>query len=55
MIVKIRTSPTSGEAALSSQTLRLRLVPVAYSPALWLLMSFAFIAIATTRCGDAVR
>jgi hypothetical protein len=27
----------------------------AYSPMLWLLVSFAFIAIATTRCGDAYR
>lgn len=26
-----------------------------YSPQLWLLMSFVFIAIATTRCGDAYR
>lgn len=28
---------------------------LAYSPQLWLFMSFAFIAIAATRCGDAYR
>ncbi len=27
----------------------------AYQPRLWLVLSFAFIAIATTRCGDAYR
>jgi len=28
---------------------------VLYNPRVWLIMSFAFIAIATTRCGDAYR